>query len=570
VALNHSESLSGRISLRTSLGYALQKFCEEVFSSGGISFQPNFAYAEGVIRPDLVTGTPPAHSFHVTCTQGYDSLVMKKWRYAAEVSQVVAFFKGKCHTVNIMFGPLDELTAGDTNFLDGLFDSTIRIEELEGGTAIFENIVEGINDGVSINKIVLTAQKSSNGLLLQKQLLHKVQTIVNEQVGSSWDRQLVHKASTFINVGESPNKGFIPPPQVAWKRSMLRALCVNQRLWKIIFELENIPVTFQTYLEKRKIIKVKVGIVSSCEYTNEWKRTVKNGLSLKHLQILGERVTKDPRRAGEILDLWDNGERAQTVAKEFIHTLSQGKEAFIEYLTDSLVNGGSILLRQHRAHAWDLLINVLHLSQNALQQALPAISFGFTNPLQNLIPRTQVAVNTLQKVPELAESISRLVVDTFWDNLTNSNISERSLQERYIEYRIYCITKGSSIDPAEEILSSVTGDSHITKTSEERQTVTGGFLNRFTTVFHFSGRTSNDKLVLIKFLFGDSGSGHKSEEMAGRMSMIRIFHPEADNIFSIFIMDGYWKSREIITLKNSGWNVVCSLAEVEDILTEIS
>jgi len=122
------------ISHKTTIGYCLQSLAELTLKKQNIEFDSNVKYYDCYIAPDIFIGSPPEFSIHVTCSQGDDSLTMKKWRYVAEITQIRSVYSGDCHTINLMFGPTDDLMEGDRKLLKGLFDSTIFVENIENGT----------------------------------------------------------------------------------------------------------------------------------------------------------------------------------------------------------------------------------------------------------------------------------------------------------------------------------------------------------------------------------------------------------------------------------------------------
>jgi len=562
------------ISHKTTIGYCLQSLAELTLKKQNIEFDSNVKYYDCYIAPDIFIGSPPEFSIHVTCSQGDDSLTMKKWRYVAEITQIRSVYSGDCHTINLMFGPTDDLMEGDRKLLKGLFDSTIFVENIENGNRLYNEVhlltEKGLNTKQSIDEIVKFDWVSQH----LEDLGSDINTIISTKKGTKWSNHLCEKLkNNHANRIKNLENINIPKTGIAWKRSLLRVLCVNEIYWNDLFNIKinNFSKNILNHLISCKIIKTRKTLRINYYFEDEWVNSINNGLDISAAKILKNRILNDNRRKYEILDLWDDGERSIKAIKEFVNTFKKGKNKFIEYLNYSLESGGSQLVSHHRAHPFDIIIILLNISQNGIQQRLGKIPFGVKDSIRNLVPRTDIALNYINNNKEITNYVSTLTYNKFSDQIKNelSLVSELDLQKKYLNYRIYCITKGSSINSLKEvILDYFLKNNNFTIEEKTRLTVNNEIIGKFTTDFELVAKDINGTIFLVKCIFGDSGADHKSEEMDGRIKTFKLFSEKYKNAKSIFIADGYWSRKQINSLYLAGWDYICSCNQLSNILSK--
>jgi hypothetical protein len=564
------------ISHKTTIGYALQCLAEEALSEVSVEFRSNVKYFDLYIAPDLFIGEKPTHSIHVTCSQGDDSLTMKKWRYVAELCQLRSIFLGNCHAINLMFGSTVDLMDGDRKLLGGLFDSTVFVENINNGTKLHKEIYNLTEKGLGANEAVSSLLKSEWAKLSVKEIGRQLKGIIKKNQNSIWTTEICNELhQNHLDRSKKIDSINFPITGVSWKRSLLRLLCINEAFWGNLFQknLESIrDEGMLKHLVLCKLVKYRPSLVNKYAFESEWIISVDNGLDLNVAKILKNRVLSDDRRKYEILDLWDNGERAKKSIDEFKRNYSAGKNSFNDYLVISLLHGGSLSVDHHRSHPFDILIILLGISQNGLQQRLGNIPFGVKDVIRNVVPRTDIAISALSHNPDLAEIIAKEIIKHLWVPIGHQlkQITSEQLCEEYIKYRIYCITKGSSINSLKEVIKAYFENNGFKLEDNSRITVKNDLMGKFTTDFEVVAIDSKGIYWLVKCLFGESGADHKAEEMQGRIKAFKLLTKDYKNSRAIFIADGYWKKKQVQGLYIAGWDYICSCNQLDHLLKSLN
>ena len=571
---NHSTPSS--ISSSTVLGYMLQGIVEKSLDTKKCSYRSNVHYNPLFIRPDVFVGDPPTRSIHVTCSRGDNSLSMKRWRYVDEIFQVKSIYGNDCITINVMFGPKSELLDNDIALMNGLFDINVYVGDLDGGSSIHREserlALKGESAAVGLDKVV---KKGIHRKLLSL-LGAELSAHIYGKRKSNWPERMTNDLVAYtdkrLKVADTYNH---PPHKAAWKRTLLRLLCMPKHIAEKVLALDMAAISdgkdgdyWISRLKHLKLIRQRAGLIKKIEPTDELLDTLADGLDISTFLALFDRVTEDDRRKNELLDLHDAGERATASCHEFLEILRGGEKPLQKALSYSARFGGTASIEHHRAHLYDILICMLSLSQNRLQQSLPKISFGVRDPIRNMVPRTNIWTQAVLKDPGVVEVIAKETVKKHYEALSTSAISLPELVDKYIEYRCYCISKGSSIDPAEEIVNNYFQQSSIHPTGSCSITVDDPIVGKLTTRFSYSGETVDGRKIILKCLFGDTGADHKAEEMEARIRSIKL-SAEHSEVIAIFLADGFWSENNIKSLLAGGYDYIAHFNSISDVLESI-
>lgn len=572
--------IGAHTSERTSVGYVLQLLTDEALRRAKKKFVPNAKYHENFIMPDaLIPGIPPEFSVHVTCTGGDDSFRMKRWRYVDEVLQMRSVYGNTFVAINVMFGPLLGYRVRDRELVRRLFDTEIVVEDLPNGLHLYGAVVAAVGNSKPGQK----SREIADQVLIERKISNTIDSLAAAMdsilKAMPTCRHSTSDVEPLVSYLMCRKRGLpkVPgtPGHAFWKRSLLRFLAVNPDQWPIIFgikgrreSVDSISPELLSRGKQAKLLVEKKGLLAKIALPGEIEVTIDSGLTLPFLKDLETRVANDPRRQYELSDLWDDGARAQSAIREFVKAVTSGRRALSRMIEHSLLHGGSPKLAHHRAHVLDIVIVVLGASQTRLQDGYAGPEIGVKNPIQNLIPRTEIALQAIAKDSGIAGRIADALTNQIWEDLEKVDLSDvQALSQLYIDYRIYCLTKGSSIDPLETFVEescTVNGWSQASPGIECVHPIVG----KTKTVFS-AAATKGSKRLLVKCLFGDTGADHKAEEMEARMRIIRTCANPWQNAHCIFVADGKWSPGHVTALRLGGWDDVIAVSEFNDCVAEL-
>jgi hypothetical protein len=570
-------SIDAHTSERTSVGYVLQLLTDEALRRGEQKFVPNAKYHENFIMPDaLIPGIPPEFSVHVTCTGADNSFQMKRWRYVDEVLQMRSVYGSTFVAVNVMFGPISAYRKQDRQLVHRLFDDEVIVETLPGGEPLFLQVVEACASGKKSQDITgqLLKDKKISRIVdsIAADLSSKLKAGATSKISKTESQPLVsYLKSRKKDVGGQATL----PSQAFWKLSFLRFLAVPSDHWPAILSLKgrltkasSLSPELLFNAKRAKLIVEKKGLLPKVGLSREIEVTIDAGLTLPLLKDLEGRVESDPRRRNELFDLWDGGIRAGDAVKEFLEAKNAGKTELLKLVEHSLVRGGSPKVDHHRAHVLDVINVLLGWSQNRMQNGYRGPGIGVKNPIPNLIPRTEIAMQALAKDNTLGPNIASAIVEQTWSLIDIlPSIDTGGLANRYLLYRVYCLTKGSSIDPLDVFVDETCTANGWTLVDSGVQCI-HPIVGKTKTVFT-AAAIKGSKRLLVKCLFGDTGADHKAEEMEARMRIIRTCNNPWKNAHSIFVADGKWSQGHVTALRLGGWDDVVSVSEFNDCLAAL-
>jgi hypothetical protein len=573
-------SIDAHTSERTSVGYVLQLLTDEALRRVNITFVPNAKYYENFIMPDaLIPGLTPKFSVHVTCTGADNSFGMKRWRYVDEVLQMRSVYGTNFVAINVMFGPVSGYQKQDRLLVKRLFDEEVVVGQFPNGLHLFKAAVSAVSSSSHGKK----SQDVFDRLIQDKtisatidSLAAELKKLMNENPRCNLPQCEVQHLVSYL---KSREKGLSAksstPSQAFWKRSFLRLLAVPPAQWPEIFSLKGCQTKADSLSpelvsrgERAKVLTSKKALVPKVCLCKEVEITIDAGLTLPLLNDLKDRVANDPRRKNELLDLWDDRSRARKAVKEFLRAISVGKKDLVDLIEHSIVLGGSPKNEHHRAHVLDIVNVLLGWSQNQMQDGYSGPAIGLADPIRNIIPRTEIAQQALAKDSSLGIGVAKALVDQTW-GLINAllPIDSEELVTRYLLYRVYCLTKGSSIDPLDVFVdeSCIANGWSLVKPGVQ---CVHPIVGKTKTVFS-AAAIKGTKRLLVKCLFGDTGADHKAEEMEARMRIIRTCDNPWRNAHSIFVADGKWSQGQVTALRLGGWDDVVAVSDFHDCLAAL-
>lgn len=573
-------SIDAHTSERTSVGYVLQLITDEALRRAKIAFVPNAKYYENFIMPDaLIPGLTPKFSVHVTCTGADNSFGMKRWRYIDEVLQMRSVYGADFVAINVMFGPVSGYQKQDLLLVKRLFDKEVVVGNLSNGLHLFKAAVAGVSSSSQgtksqdvFDRLVQdkTISATIDSLAAELKMLMKKNPKCNLSQGE------VQPLVAYLKKREKdPVAKSSTPGQAFWKRSFLRLLAIPPAQWSEIFSLKGRQTTADSLGadlvsrgERAKVLTSQKALVPKVSLCKEIEVTIDAGLTLPLLNNLKDRVANDPRRKNELLDLWDDTSRAREAVKEFLRAIRSGKNNLVSLVEHSIILGGSPNTDHHRAHVLDIINVLLGWSQNQMQDGYSGPAIGVADPIRNLVPRTEIAQQALAKDSSLGAGVAKAIVDQTWSLINaQSPIDSEDLVTRYLLYRVYCLTKGSSIDPLDVFVdeSCIANGWSLVKSGVQ---CIHPIVGKTKTVFSAAG-IKGKKRLLVKCLFGDSGADHKAEEMEARMRIIRTCDNPWKNAHSIFVADGKWSQGQVVALRLGGWDDVVAVSDFHDCLAAL-
>jgi hypothetical protein len=566
---------------KTSLGYVLQLLVELALKEANIKFVPNYKYHSSFIKPDvLIPSDPPSQSVHVTATGGDDSFRMKRWRYVDEILQMRSVWKNTFVAINVMFGPLNVYQARDRELLKNLFDYEISVHGLINGEITYQNAIQAVKQYGKVktsSQIVKILAEQDKTISTIQSLAGELKIAISTAKVTNAPFDNLNELSDYLQTRKTLlSKMDLSEYQEAfWKRSILFFLATTPLLWGEAINIKDKSVLEKTLTPRlvteglrAKLLKKYSGIASKITLKPDVQKTLEAGLTKEFLDEVRKDVENNPRRKYELEDLWDTGIRASKAIKEVRRAIYKGKESINKLVLYSITNGGSKEIDHHRSHVIDVLISAVGWSQNYLQEKYSGPSIGVTDPIRNIIPRTEIAQQALKKSQALIPSITSGIVDAIWDELEKVDWNnEDELIQKYLNYRVYCLIKGSSIDPLKDFIC----DSII----QEGWTICSPNISCShpligITKTQFTGVASKgEKRLLVKCLFGDTGSDHKAEEMEARMRIIRTCPNLWKNSITVFVTDGKWSTDHRQALFLGGWDHLVAVNQFKTLLQTI-
>lgn len=573
-------SIDAHTSERTSVGYVLQLLTDEALRRAKKKFVPNVKYYENFIMPDaLIPGIPPEFSVHVTCTGADNSFGMKRWRYVDEILQMRSVFGNAFVAINVMFGPVSGYQKQDRVLVKRIFDEEVIVEALPNGSGLFFAVIKSVSASSASKK----SQDIACDLLCDPKISVAIDSLaaaLTALLKSGSTCQLSKKdVQPLVSYLKSREKFLTTKsnfPSVAfWKRSFLRFLAVSPEHWPAILSLKGrlvkesaLSADLLFRAKRAKLLVEKKGIIPQVYLCKEVEITIGAGLTLKLLKELEERVAKDDRRKNELLDLWDDGCRARVAVEEFLQAIKKGKNELIDLIEYSLVNGGSPRVKHHRAHVLDVVNVLLGWSQNRMQDGYRGPGIGVADPIRNLIPRTEIAQQALANNSSLGPEAAKAIVNQVWPWIDAlQGLDAATIAAKYLIYRVYCLTKGSSIDPLDVFVDETciaNGWNLANSGIPCEHPIVGNTKTVFT-----AAATKGSKRLLVKCLFGDTGADHKAEEMEARMRIVRTCANPWKDADTIFVADGKWSQGQILALRLGGWDHVVSVSDFSDCLSRL-
>jgi hypothetical protein len=368
---------------------------------------------------------------------------------------------------------------------------------------------------------------------------------------------------------------------------MLRFLAVTPAYWDDAFsllgserEVRSMDPRMLYELQRAKLIKVRDGVneLKFASLSSEVGLTIKAGLTLDLLNKVRHTVSSNPRRRYELDDLWDGGSRARTAVSEVAEIMKKkDTDGFDRLIAYSIRYGGSTMVQHHRSHVIDVLLAATGISQNQLHDDCSKLGFpgGKTvrksdaPHIRNVVPRTVIATNAIKKDSLDIDGLATTISKALSARLSSVNWEELELLvSQYLNLRAFNLTKGSSIDPLEDFIISALEEAGW-KLEKSGIKSTHPLVGSVNTVFT-AVAVKNNKKVILKCLFGDTGADHKAEEMEARLRMVALQGIDKKyNVVTVFVADGKWSSNNITSLVLGGWDYVVSVAEFHSLLASL-
>jgi hypothetical protein len=581
MATDNNMTQDEHTSNRTSLGLVLQYFVEKALKVNNIDFLPNFAYYPTFIKPDIVIpDKDPKYSIHVTATGTDASFRMKKWRYIDEIFQMRSIWKDQFCSINVLFGPVAGYQVGDRKLMSCLFDEEIVTDTLLNGVFAYQAALQAIKDAphLKVADLVGNLIKVKQISEFIKSLGDSIKSIISMNNKSKVSRRTANELSSYLSKREALLKRSPPLVKSAyWKRSLLRLLAIRPDFCKPIFDLttgeklqRDLPIGFVTEAMRAKLISLRDGVGGNVYVStiDEVGISVQDGLDINLLNQLRASVHSDPRRKYELEDLWDGGSRARDAIDEVRLAFIAGIKPLEQLIALSIRHGGSTTIPHHRAHVIDVLTSAVGISQNLLNELYQGPSLGITDPVRNMVPRTELAMLAL-KVGKLdPDEVAQFVLAPLLKMLNEVNWDDsEKLIERYLSLRAYNLTKGGSVDPLEAYVQSALSAAGWTV---EKPAIVSKhpLVGSIKTVFSAVGKKDNKQIVL-KCLFGDTGADHKAEEMEARIRLVKLTAEKDVEIHTVFVADGKWNNNNIQSLVLGGWDHVIGVSHLDGLLKKI-
>lgn len=568
---------------RTSLGLVLQHMVEDCLSDEGIQFVANCSYFPNFIKPDvLIPGAPPKYSIHVTATGADNSFQMKRWRYIDEVMQMRSIWGNDFVAVNLLFGPIAGYQVGDRQLLQKLFDQEVIVHDFDQMDYVYHKAIAAIGSATSGERSRQVATKLLQDVNVKSiiyTLGKELKKIVDSGMQSAAHPASCRQLKKFLATRQRHLKSNVPSisGRAAWKRSALRILAISPQYWDQLYRLQGkeVPASRldpRMILEasRAKLLKVREGAagIRNVSLNDELNLTIRAGLTLQMMQSIHSVVSVNPRRRFELEDLWDGGVRAAAAVTEVANAFGQGASALVELVAHSILHGGSKSLEHHRTHVLDVVLSAIGISQNQLQDRYRGPGIGVMDPVRNLVPRTELAVQSIKNGKLNVKDAATGLVNSVWTELSAIAWDDiQSLKEKYVNLRVFNLVKGSSIDPLEDYIEAeLLGAGWILEESKfaSQHPFVGTVKTDFSAI-----ASKNGKLLLLKCLFGDTGADHKSEEMEARMRILRLSASVEIDLVTIFIADGNWSQGNLECLVLGGWDHVIPVSQFRATLTAL-
>jgi hypothetical protein len=556
---------------------------EDALREQGISFAPNVGYHAEFIKPDvLIPGKPPKFSVHVTATGADDSFRMKKWRYIDEVLQMRSVWGNRFVAINVLFGPISGYQAGDRLLMKRIFDAEIAVHDFDSADVAFKKALAAVaaaSPGDKSRDIATAVVLDPSGKKTVRQLGKVLKKILDSSPKSVAPKAACDILGRFLKERDTYLKAHPPVASgnAAWKRSALRFLAVAPKHWATLHGLAGKEVDASS-LDPRlvqealsaQLVKIREGVggIRVLSLSAELTLSIRAGLSLSFLESVKKAAHADPRRKYELEDLWDGGIRARAAVSEVAGAIGKGRPQLIALVSRSIEKGGSPKVAHHRAHVLDVILAATGLSQNQLQDRYPGPGVGVTDPVRNMVPRTELALQVLKtgKLDPIAAATA--IVKSIRSELDAVKWSDTSgLSESYLSLRVFNLTKGSSIDPLEEYVSAELIRNRW-KVGEPAIVSSNPIVGKVKTIFS-AVASKKGRVIVLKCLFGDTGADHKAEEMEARMRMLRLDPPPGVELTTVFVADGKWNSSNLRCLVLGGWDHVVDVAEFPKLLRSL-
>jgi hypothetical protein len=530
----------------TRLGYCLQGVVARCLRAArlGAEIHEDHAYAEGVIRPDVLVGPPaaPRVSVHVTSSDSRDSFRMKRWRYVCELFQLKSF-RPAVHATNVFWGTPELYQPADVAFLGLLFDSTIDLRADPEAHRLY-----GVaQERSAAEPPALVAEELFRGASAR---FRNAFTAVRRALATPPKAQ--HNPLWTAPRRRGTNR-LLDGRRTGWVRLLLRCLLLTEAEMAALkahaagrSEPPNLAVELG-------IVQCQVGIVSAWFVPPAFRLALAAGL----VDSFRRAVLADARAARLAGEARDAGTAAWVGP---VHRLLRGPPSLES--AERLLHLGD---DHPRLVALDGLLAAYGVSANSLESRWDEATCptGVKNPVANLLSRTELVRRCF--LPGGRDALARGVLH-LWRQLEEWRQfefrPEAEFRAAVAGYRRRCLFGQKMIRPAPFAARALFCEHGWEDGGKARFP----FCTRrqgcaVATEFEYT-YTKAGRRVLLKCLFGDSGAQHKAEEMAGRLLLLpfRLLEGGVEHrppaATPLFIPEGEWPGPQLDLLASAGWEVV--------------
>jgi hypothetical protein len=544
-----AELLDQQTSAATRLGYCLQGFVTRCLRRAGIRdpIRENFAYRQGVIRPDLLIGPvdAPRGSVHVTSSDRRNSFQMKKWRYVCELFQLKSFCPA-VHSVNLFWGTPALYQPGDVALLRLLFDSTIDLRDDPEARRIYD---EAKRRCVREQPNALAAELFESADAAFARTLAEAVAAVLRTPAREANRLLWQEAAT-----RRPGVNRLPDGRRSrWLPLLLRALLLNDD------ELASLK-TFCSGKGEPPPLAVELGVVvPETGIVPGWfvDPGFRGACLSGRVELFRSDALTHARRAPLLREARDA--RTAEWIPPLYRLLTEGPSAA----------AARAMLRLGDEHprlvVIDGLVGRFDVSVNSLEPYWDHAScpIPVRNPVVNLANRTPHVAAAL--APGNRERLTRGILH-LWRQLHDWKPGPARTLDEFRQaiqrYRRKCLFQQKLLEVAPFAVRRTFAALGWEEQGKQRFTFRSSQDGvAVACEFEFTFQRDGQR-VLLRSLYGDTGADHKAEENAGKLFLLPFelrdgrFVSRAVQGTPVFVPEGKWSPEQLDLLASAGWQVV--------------